>query len=179
MLISARNKNPLINFERKDWKNQNPQIFIGSTFSLKCMKHENKWKKRGKKVLSALEDKNPWRNLRENDKNSDLKPWPIEEREKSVLKKFESDWTREKNFLKKTLYTIFDWSKVRFDRSKVPSIDPEPIEQQSNWSDSNQNFNHIFDWSKTYSIDWKSGKHNFWKTWQFYAKTPQSIVFYE
>ena len=29
------------------------------------------------------------------------------------------------------------------------------------------------------SIDWKSGKHNFWKTEQFYAETPQSIVFYE
>ena len=68
------------------------------------MKLENKWKRKGIKVLPALEDKNPWRNLREDDKNSDWKPWPIEEREKSVLKKFESDWTSENSkFLKNAL----------------------------------------------------------------------------
>ena len=67
----------------KNWlKTPKTPIFIGSKLSLKCMKHENKWKRRGKKVLPALEDKNPWRNLRENDKKSCFESWPIKEREK-------------------------------------------------------------------------------------------------
>ena len=98
----------MINLERKGLNQQKPQFSIGSKFSQyawqKCMKLENKWKRKGIKVLPALEDKNTWRNLRENDKNSDWKPWPIEEREKSVLKKFESDWTSENSkFLKNAL----------------------------------------------------------------------------
>ena len=44
----------------------------------KCMKHENKWKRRGKKVLPALKDKNPWRNLGKNDKNLAWNLKPIE-----------------------------------------------------------------------------------------------------
>ena len=35
----------------------------------KCMNNENKLKKKGKKVLPLFEDKNPWRNFEENDKN--------------------------------------------------------------------------------------------------------------
>ena len=147
----------MINFERIDWNQQKSQIFISSTFSLKCMKkcmkHENKWKRRSKKVVPALEDKNPWRNLRENDKNNDWKPWPIEEREKSVLKKFESDWTHENSKFLKILYAIFDWLKIRFNQSKMPSIDPEAIEQRSKRSDSNQNFNRIFD-QLSNKFDW-------------------------
>ena len=142
----------MINLERKGLNQQKPLFSIGLEFSQyawqKCIKLENKWKRKGIKVLIGLRGQKPLKKFEENDKNNDWKPWPTKEREKSVLKKFESDCTREKQFLKKTLYTIFDWSKVRFDRSKVPSIDLEPIEQQSNWSDSNQNFNHIFDWSK-------------------------------
>ena len=64
----------------------------------KCMKHENKWKKEGQKGLTGLRGQKPLKKFegkRQNDKNSDLKSWPIEEREKSVLKKFESDWTCE------------------------------------------------------------------------------------
>ena len=93
MLISSHNKNPLINLERKDWNHQNPQIFIGSKFPHNawkiCMKHENKWKRRGKKVLPVLEEKNPWNILRENDKKYCFESWPIEEREKELLKRFE------------------------------------------------------------------------------------------
>ena len=32
---------------------------------------------------------------------------------------------------------------------------------------------------ETASIDWKSGKVNFWKTKQVNAETPQSTLFYE
>ena len=123
----------MINLERKGLNQQKPQFSIGSEFSQyawqKCMKLENKWKGKGIKVLLALEDKNPWRNLRENNKNNDWKPWPIEEREreKSVLKKFESDWTHENSKFLKTLYTTFDWLKIRFDQLKMPSIDPKAI----------------------------------------------------
>ena len=83
-------------------------------------------------------------------------------------------------FSKNCVFQIFDWSKIRFDRSKIPSIDPKPIKQQSKWSGLNQNFNRIFDWSKNMfdrSKIWKD--IIFWKTKQFYAKTPQSIVFYK
>ena len=59
----------------------------------------------------------------------------------------------------KTLYTIFDQSKIRFDWSKMPSIDLEPIEQRSKWSGSNQNFNCIFDQSKN-RFNWSK----IWKT---------------
>ena len=45
------------------------------------------------------------------------------------------------------------------------------IEHQSSQVDSNQNFNRNFDWSMENS--------NFWKTKQFYAKTPQSTIFHE
>ena len=55
------------------------------------MKHENKWKRKGKKVLPALEVKNPWRNLKENDKKFFFEPWPNEEREKELLKSLNSD----------------------------------------------------------------------------------------
>ena len=62
------------------------------------MKNEKKLKKEGQKGLTSLRSQKPLKKFegkRQNDKNSDLKSWPIEEREKSVLKKFESDWTRE------------------------------------------------------------------------------------
>ena len=46
------------------------------------MNNENKLKKKGKKVLLVYEDKNPWRNLGENDKNLAWNLRPIEERER-------------------------------------------------------------------------------------------------
>ena len=83
----------MINFERKDWNQQKPQFCLGSKFSQnvekKYIKHENKWKRKGKKVLLALEVKIPWRNLRENDKKICFESWPIEEREKEF---FEKTW---------------------------------------------------------------------------------------
>ena len=106
----------MINFERIDWNQQKSQILIGSTFSLKCMKHENKWKRWGKKVLPTLEEKNTWRNLRENDKNLAWNLRPIKKLLKS-LKVIEQ--VKSLRFFKKTLYTIFDWSKNRFDWLKI------------------------------------------------------------
>ena len=74
------------------------------------MKHENKCKRKGKKVLSALEEKNLAKILEENDKNLIWTLDQLKRERKTFLKKFESDLTREKKrFLKKkTLYTIFD-----------------------------------------------------------------------
>ena len=59
------------------------------------------------KVLLALEVKNPWRNLRENDKNLALNLRPIEERERKAFEKFESDTTHEKLMVFKELYMQF------------------------------------------------------------------------
>ena len=53
MLISFKNKNPLINFERNQRKHQKPQISIGSKFFLKYMKNEIKPKKKGQNSLTS------------------------------------------------------------------------------------------------------------------------------
>ena len=127
------------------------------------MKLENKWKRKGIKVLPALEDKNPWRNLRENDKNSDWKPWPIKEREKSVLKKFESDWTRENSVFKKLCM------RFSIDR-KLDSIDRKCLRLIQNQSSSDWNGQIqtkiliAFSIGRAIgSIDQKFGKQNFLK----------------
>ena len=49
------------------------------------------WKRRVKRDLLVLEDKNPWKNLRENDKNLDFESGSVEEREKSFWKSWNSD----------------------------------------------------------------------------------------
>ena len=119
------------------------------------MKHENKFKRKGKKVLPVYKDKKPCKRFEGKRQKIALTPKPIGEREKS-LKSFEKWRTREKQSLfLKTTNMIFDQSKIRFDWSKMPSIDLEPIEQRSKRSSANQNFNCIFDrlknrfnWSK-------------------------------
>ena len=132
-LILSHNKNPLINFQRKGLNQQKSQIFIGSTFSpkcmKKCMKHENKWKRRGKKVLLTLEDKNPRRNLGKNDKNLAWNLRSIKERERKAFEKFKSDRTREKLKVVKKLSIQFSINRKldSIDR-KSHSIDPTTIE---------------------------------------------------
>ena len=44
MFISSYNKNPMINYEGNQQKDQKYQNLIGSTFSPKCMKNHEKWK---------------------------------------------------------------------------------------------------------------------------------------
>ena len=82
------------------------------------MKRENKCKRKGKKVLLALKEKNLAKSLEENDKNL---IWTLDrlKRKRTFLKKFESDLQVKNKGFKKTLYTIFDRSKIRFDRSKI------------------------------------------------------------
>ena len=180
-LITSHNKNPMINFERIDWKHQKPKFSIGSKFSpkcmKKCMKYENKWKRRGKSVLPKLEDKNPWKFLRENDKKL---PLNLDRSKRERERTFEKVWIvieHVKNlWFKKNLWTIFDWSKNRFDRSKITF----------NWSRTNrakQIQNKILIvisiGRETGLIDWNSGKTKFWKTKHFNAETPQSTIYYE
>ena len=147
------------------------------------MKLENKWKRKGVKVLPALEDKNLAKESEENDKNL---LWPLDrsKRERIMFQKF---WKCDEHVKlkvfkkkKKTLSVIFDWSKIRFDRLKMPLIDPIAIDHRSKHTEPNQIFNRNFDRSRNRfdrSKFWK--KPIFWKTKQFYAETPQSIVFYE
>ena len=60
----------------------------------------------------------PCKNLVENDKKSSVEPCQVEEREES-LKKFWKSVLNESNtvFKKKTWFTMFDWSKNRFNQS--------------------------------------------------------------
>ena len=143
---------PIDQLWRKGLNHQNPQIFIGSKLSPKCMEKcmelENKWKRKGIKVLPALKDKNLAKDSEENDKNL---LWPLDrsKRERIVFEKFwKSDEHVKLEVFKKTLYAIFDWSKLRFDRSKIPSIDPIAIKHRSKHTEPNQNFNHNFDQSR-------------------------------
>ena len=57
MFTSSNNKNPLINCERKQPKNKKFQNPIGPKISLKCMKMKLNQKRKGRMVLSVLEDK--------------------------------------------------------------------------------------------------------------------------
>ena len=92
-------------------------------FQLKCMNKAWKlWiksKKKGKKVLLALEDKKLEKILEENDKLC----WDWIGRARAVKKTFEKVWkvwiTRERKVFLKTHWPIFDWLKIRFDRLKI------------------------------------------------------------
>ena len=59
MFKSSNNKNPLINCERKQPKNQKSQNPIGSKISLKCMKNEIKPKKKGQNGLTNARKQKP------------------------------------------------------------------------------------------------------------------------
>ena len=71
--MSHKKKNPLIKLERKGLKHQKSQIPLGSKISpnaqQKCMKTENKWKRKGNMVLPAIGEKNLAKRSEENDKN--------------------------------------------------------------------------------------------------------------
>ena len=72
-------------------KHQKPKNPIGLKFPHKCMiycmKHENKCKRKGKRVLPALEEKNLAKRTEENNKNLD---WSLDrsDRERKNLKTF-------------------------------------------------------------------------------------------
>ena len=96
----------------------------------KCMKLENKCKRKGKRILSALEEKNLAKELEENNKKFDLSlDWS--NKEWVCLKTFwKGSWTRKNQVFKKTLYKIFDQSKIRFDWS---NINRASIETNKGW----------------------------------------------
>ena len=123
MFIKSPNKNPLINYERKCLIHQKPQNFQGPKISLicmrKCKKNENKLKKKGIKVLPALGEKNLTKRTKENNKKLD---WSLDQvvwREKMLKTFWKNKFEHVKNSFLKTLYTVFDWSKNRFDWSKM------------------------------------------------------------
>ena len=161
----------MINFERIDWKHQKPQFSIGSKFSpncmKKCIKHENNWKRRGKEVFLVLQDKNPWKFLRENDKKSCFESQSIKEREKkNFWKSLNSETAREKlMFLKNSKLLSID-RKIDSIDQKLHSFDPAIIEHQSNQADSNQNFNRNFTVRKlTTTITWQLWVHRLLLSW--------------
>ena len=91
--------------------------------------NENKWKRKGKKVLPALEVKNPWRNLRENNKKFSFEPWPIEERENKTFEKVWIVTITWKTYVFKKLSERFSIDrKTNSINWKLHSIYPEPIE---------------------------------------------------
>ena len=141
--------------------------------------------KEGWKSLTSLRGEKPYKRIGWKRQKIWFEPWPIIEREREsvcvcvCLKTFwKVSWTCENQVFKK-LYTIFDRSKIRFDRSKMLRL----IQYQSSIDRNNRGWLKILiaisiD-RKTGSIDRNFGKKKIWKTKQFCVETPQSIIFYE
>ena len=92
------------------------------------MKHENKWKRKGKKVLSALNEKTLeeiW------GKTTKILLGILDrlKRERKAFEKFESDRTHEKLkvFKKLSIRFLIDWKLDSIDRKSL-SIDPTAID---------------------------------------------------
>ena len=70
MNITIYQQNPLINFTKFGLNHQKPQkLYRFKIPKLKCMKCENKNKKKGKKVLSVFGERNLAKGKIKNDKN--------------------------------------------------------------------------------------------------------------
>ena len=96
----------------------------------KCMKLENKCRRKGKRVLPALEEKNLAKELEENDKKLD---WSLDRSKRERESVWKVSWTRETQvFLKNSLYD----SRL----IENASIDPVSIEHRSKQTKANQNF---------------------------------------
>ena len=90
------------------------------------MKHENKCKRKGKKVLPALKEKNLAKILEENDKNLARSLRPIEQRENVFLKSLNSEeHVMNKGFKKLSIRFLID--------RKIGSIDRNTQNQAKNF----------------------------------------------
>ena len=121
-------------------------------------------KKEGYKSLTGLRGQKPCKRFEGKRQKFALTLRPIEERQNSVWKVLKKWWTRETHSFLKTLYVIFDWSKIRFNRSKMPLIDPTAIEHLSKHTKLNQIFNRNFNQLRN-----KFDRSKFWKN-QFFEK---------
>ena len=127
------------------------------------MKHENKCKRKGKSVLQALEEKNLAKRMEENDKKILIRALTDRIERERVWKLFEKMFEHVRIKCFKKVYTIFDWSKNRFDRSKMLRL----IQYQSSIDRNNRGWLKILiaisiD-RKTGSIDRNFGKNFFLK----------------
>ena len=61
-----------------------------------CMKHENKCKRKGIKVLLALGEENLAKRMEENNKKIDVKPCPIQRERKKFKKLLKSEFEQVK-----------------------------------------------------------------------------------
>ena len=78
----------MINFRKYSLNHQKPQICIGLKFQIKmhekCMKCENKNKKKGKRVLPVFGERNLEKRMSKNDKNMRWSQVQIRERERKA-----------------------------------------------------------------------------------------------
>ena len=140
-----------------------------------------KWKRRGRKVLPALEDKNLEKNLEEIDKR-----WlELDRSKKRGQKAFEKVWivwwTHEKSFFKKHSDWLSISRKLDSIDQKSLLIDLTPIEHRSSQVVCNKKFYRIFDrLSNKFDRSIKNlEKADFWKTEHFNVDNPQNTLFYE
>ena len=140
MFIASHNKNPLINFERKSLKQQKSQKSLGSKFpkyaGQKCMKLENKWKRKGNMVLPALGEKNLAKRSEENNKKL-VGCLDRSNRERKSFEKFEkclNTWKR-KVFKKLSIRLSIDRKIGSFDWKcfNWSNINWAPIKTDRGW----------------------------------------------
>ena len=145
-------------------KIKNPKNLRFENFNKNPWKMWINWKRRAKKVLPALEDKDTWEKLGRKRQNR----LRLDRLSKNSQKAFEKIWiewrTRERKIFLKTHSTNFDWSKIRFDRSKI-NFDRSNINQARQIQ--TLIFIAFFISRATSSIDQKYGKNKFLKNRAF------------
>ena len=102
----------MINFIKRgliQQKSQNAWVYVWN--------HENKSKRKGIKVVPALWEKNLAKIWLKTTKKSSVEPCQVGEREESLKKIWKSVLNESNTVLKKTWFTMFNWSKNKFDQS--------------------------------------------------------------
>ena len=140
----------------------------------------NKLKKQGYKGLINTIGQKSWEKFGRKTTKIWLEFGSVEERKrKAFWKVWKSEEQVKKPVLKKTLWTIFDQLKIRFDRSKITfdwsSINQAVIEPRKFKPSFLSQFRSIE--QQVRSIE-NLEKSIFWKTKHSNAKTPQSTMFY-
>ena len=134
------------------------------------MKHENKCKRKGKKVLLALEEKNLAKFLEENDKNL---IWTLDWSKREREELFEKVWkwlnTWKTKVLKKLSIRFLINRKLGLINRKSLSIDPTENETHRAKPKFQLQFQSVKKQVRSIEI---LKKTIFWKTKQVYAETP-------
>ena len=126
MFRECPHQNPLIKCKQFGPNQQKSQFEKFRKSPLQCMKNAwnqvNKLKSKGKRDIPAWGERDYAKISEENDKN--LKIWSclVGERKRKVFEKVLILWKSQISLFKKSFFTMFDRSKITFDRSNVTGV---------------------------------------------------------